>query len=252
MLLNSSLRPRWAARLLVPISMAALVLTVEAAVASETTQASAEAVQPSYVLPAKPSKMLRAPIEIWKPLLAQIGTTLDDRAKVLKLLNKPALIELNVQRTVLAQAQQDWPQVLDAVGRTRQLQDSESGRQLAGLLNEVLARQAIRRGDEAWLRRHLKEQVLAMPWAEVETPIRSLRQQLSQMSGETIEAYVTNRLDISTGVTDNRAALSFVMQLMAMRFQLLEVMPHRDALVAGLDEAIARRSPGVAASAASK
>jgi hypothetical protein len=52
-------------------------------------------------------------------------------------------------------------------------------------------------------------------------------------------------------VAEHKASLGFVMQLMAMRFQLLEVMPRRDALVAGLDEAIARRS-AAPASAVSK
>ncbi|WP_457445580.1 hypothetical protein [Roseateles sp. P5_E4] len=195
--------------------------------------------------------MLRAPAATWKPLLAKAGAALDERGKAVLLLSKPALIELNVQRTVFAQAQREWPAVFDAVKKTRQLQDGAAGRQTAGLLNEVLARQAAARGDADWLRRHLRDQVLAMPWADVEPTIRTLRQQLASMKAEAIEAFVINKLDLSASVGGNKATLGFVMQLMAMRFQLLEVMPRQDALTAGLDEAIAQRS-AAAASAVGK
>ncbi len=252
-LFNSSRRSSWTAPLLAPFVVAALLMST-AAVANVTTRpvTVTEVSQPSYQLPAKPSVMLRAPIAIWKPVLAKVAATLDDRSKAIRTLGQPALIELNVQRTVLAQTQREWTKVFDAVGKTRQLQDSPSGRQLAGLLNEVLARQAAKRGDDAWLQRHLRDQVLAMPWADVEAPIRTLRQQLAQMNAEAIEAHVNSKLDVSAGVAENKANLSFVMQLLAMRFQLLEVVPHRDALIAGLDEAIAKRSLDAAASAVAK
>lgn len=250
MLSNTSPRSRWIARLVAPLSAAMLAWGACAPSSAAVAQGATETPQPGYVLPDKPSNMLRAPLTLWKPVLAQVGATLDQRAKAITLLGRPALIELNVQRTVLAQTRREWRQVLDAVGKSRQLQDSEAGREIAGLLNELLARQALQRGDAAWLQRRLRDQVLAMPWAEVEPSIRALRQNLAQMNAETIEAYVIKRLDTSTNVTENRVNLAFVMQLLAMRFQLLEVVPHRDALIAGLDEAIARRSPAAAASAA--
>jgi len=250
MLLFPRPRRHWAAGMLAPL--AALLMAAGAAPAcAAITQAGTEAPQPSFVLPAKPSEMLKAPAATWKPLLAQVGSALDERGKAVLLLGRPALVELNVQRTVYSQARQDWPNVFDAVKKTRQLQDSASGRQTAGLLNEVMARRAASRGDAAWLQRHLRDQVLAMSWTDVEPTIRSLRQQLSQMKTDIIEAYVANKLDVSAGVAENKANLGFVMQVMAMRFQLLEVMPYRDALIAGLDAAIAQRS-AAAASAASK
>lgn len=250
MLLNSSRRSRWAAHLLAPLS-AVLMAVIAAPASAAMTQAGTEAPQPSFVLPAKPSEMLRAPAATWQPLLAKVGAALDERGKAVQLLGKPALIELNVQRTVFAQAQRNWSAVFDAVKKTRQLQDGEAGRQTAGLLNEVLARQATNRGDAAWLQRHLRDQVLAMPWAEVEPTIRTLRQQLASMKADAIETYVINKLDLSANMAENKASLGFVMQLLAMRFQLQEVMPRQDALVAGLDEAIAQRG-SEAASAVGK
>jgi hypothetical protein len=195
--------------------------------------------------------MLKAPVATWKPLLEKVGAALDERGKAVRLLDKSALIELNVQRTVFSQMQQAWPAVFDAIKKTRQLQDSVAARQTAGLLNEVLARQAMAGGDAAWLQRRLRDQVLAMPWAEVEPTVRTLREQLALTKPEDIETFVIRKLDLSAGVAEHKASLGFVMQLMAMRFQLLEVMPRRDALVAGLDEAIARRS-AAPASAVSK
>lgn len=251
MLYILSRRPRWAVLLVAPLAAAMLALAGPVAATAEPAQAAAKAQERGFVLPDKPSKMLRAPVSTWQPVLAQVDTALDERAGTITALSRPELIELNVQRTVLAQARRDWSKVLDAVGKSRQLQDSEAGRQIAGLLNELLARQAMQRGNAAWLQRRLRDQVLAMPWAEVEPAMRSLRQNLAQMNAEAIESYAVNKFDISTNVTGNRANLNFVMQLLAMRFQLLEVLPQRDALIAGLDEAFARRSPATAAPSAS-
>lgn len=206
--------------------------------------ASTEAAQPAIALPDKPSEMLRAPLSAWEPVFKQAAAILDERAARADTLGQPSLIELYIYRTVLSQAQQAWPAVLDGVRQTRQLQDSETGRQTAGLLNEVLARQALEGGDAAWLQRALRDQVLAMPWAAVGPTIRMLRDQLAASKAEAIEAFVVNRLDLAAKVSTNSGTVGFVMQLLGARFQLLEVMPRRDALVAGLDEAIAQRDAG--------
>lgn len=223
-----------------------LMLSAEAsavvgAVSAASAPLSTEPAQPAIALPAKPSEMLRAPLSTWEPVFKRATAILDERAERADTMGQPSLIELHLYRTVLSQAQQAWPAVLEGVSKTRQLQDSESGRQTAGLLNEVLARQAVEGGDAAWLQRALRDQVLAMPWAAVEPTIRTLRDQLAASKPEAIETFVVNRLDLAAKVSSNSGSVGFVMQLLGARFQLFEVMPRRDALVAGLDEAIAQR-----------
>lgn len=197
----------------------------------------------TFELPAKPSEMLRAPLARWKPVLAQADKELQ---RATAKADDAALVGLHIQRAVLAQAQQAWPAVLESVHKARQRQASEAGRQTAGLLNQVLARQALQKGGSAWLKQHLRDQVLAMPWAEVEPAIHSLRQQLAAMTAEGVQQYVLNKMDTGMAVANNRASLGFVMQLLAARFQLLEVLPRRDVLLAALDEAIAQRSSAAA------
>lgn len=247
---SSSLSPALAARgpsratlrLMALLSAATMALTAAAPVTAADAPPSSEAAKVDLLLPVKPSELLRAPASTWEPLLKQVAAALDERVKQSDSLSKSAQTELNIQRTVLAQERKDWPVVLESVKRTRQLQDGETGRQTAGLLNALLAQQAAAGGDAAWLQRHLRDQVLAMPWADVEPAIRMLREQLAGMTGEAVENYVVNRMDRPASMVGNNASLSFVMQLLALRFQLLEVMPRRDALLGGLDEAIAKRS----------
>lgn len=198
--------------------------------------------QADVVLPAKPSQMLRAPLLTWRPLLTQAAAELDERAKRAEGLEKTALIELHIQRTLLAQTQRDWRATIEAIKQARAVQDSEASRQTSGLLNEVLARRAMKGGDAAWVRRQTREQVLAMPWAEVEAVIRAFRTQLADVKAETVETYVVNRLDGPARIAKNQVTMGFMFQLLGARFQLLEVMPYRDALVAGLDDVIAQRS----------
>lgn len=231
----------WTARLLAPACCALIALAGPSPARAAAAPAATEAPQPSFVLPAKPSELLRAPETTWAPLMASVGAAMDERAKALDLLSKPAMIEFQTQRTVFAQARKDWPAVLQAVQKTRELQESESGRHMAGLLNDVLARHAQAGGDAAALTRLLRDQVLAMPWSAVEPAVVTLRDQLAGMKVEAVERFVVNRLDLSASVSDNKATVGFLIQLLAMRFQVLEVLPQRDALVAALDDAISQR-----------
>jgi len=221
-----------------------LLLVGAAAVTPVAVCSAAGAVesQAPIELPAKPSEMLGAPLDRWKPLLAQADKALTEVTAT----DNAALAGMHVQRTVLSQAQQAWPAVLEAVSETRKLQSSEAGRHTAGLLNEVLAKQALEGGDAAWLKKQLRDQVLAMPWTDVEPAIRALRQQLATMTTEAVHQFVVNKMDTAVAMTQNKASLGFVMQLIALRFQVGEVLPRRDLLVAALDEAIAVRGAGAA------
>jgi len=198
-------------------------------------------------LPAKPSELVRAPLAAWEPVLLQVGAVLEERAHQADALSRAEKIELGIQRLMLAQTRRSHAQVLAALEQARGLQESEAGRQTAGLLNEMLARQALQHGDSAWLKQALKARVLAMPWAEVEPAIRTLRNQMASMQEAGVDTYIANKLDLSASVATNRVSLGFVMQLMGLRFQLLEVLPQRAALLVALDEAIAQRSDAPAA-----
>lgn len=232
---------RFKSQLLALVSAGLLGLALPPAFAADAAVAQ-QAAPGDIVLPAKPSEMLRAPLSTWKPLLAEISSVLDDKVKQAGALKKEALITLHIQRTVLLQTQGAWAQALDAVHQAQRLQDTESGRRTAGLLNEILARQAQSGGDAAWLRQHLREQLLAAPWGEVGPVIVKLREQLAGMKAEDVEAYVTSKLDASAAFAKNRVDFGFAMQILAMRFQLLEVLPRRDTLVAALDDVIAQRA----------
>lgn len=227
-----------ARRLAAGLSCALIAAATAAPVAPTAARPVAENLV-TFELSAKPSEMLRAPLARWKPVLAQADKELEratDKA------DKAALVGLHIQRAVLTQAQEAWPAVLESVHKARQQQGNEAGRHTAGLLNEMLARQALKGGDAAWLKQHLRDQVLAMPWADVEPAIRGLRQHLAAMTAESVQQYVVNKMDTGIAMANNRASLGFVLQLLAARFQLLEVLPRRDVLVAALDEAIAQRS----------
>ncbi|KQV47068.1 hypothetical protein ASC95_26550 [Pelomonas sp. Root1217] len=197
--------------------------------------------QHSLTLPLKPSEMLRAPLAVWKPVLDEAATVLAKTAGQAASLGNAALVDLHIRQALLAQTRRDWPAVLAAVEKARAAQGGEAGRQTAGLLNAMLARKALSRGDDTWLRYHLRDAVLAMPWADVEPTILSFRDQLAKVQADQVEAFVVDRLDAPASVTRNQVDLGFLFQLLGVRFQLLEVMPSRAALVAGLDDAIARR-----------
>ncbi|MDR7334695.1 hypothetical protein [Roseateles asaccharophilus] len=196
----------------------------------------------SVLLPKKPSELLVASDATWKPVLAVVHPLLEAKRAEWAQLTASQKIEWHIHQAVLAQSEGRWQAALDAVRAARDLQSSESGRQSAGLLNELLAQHALAGGDEADLRRRTATAVLAMNWAEVATAIQGIRQALATMDGRAVEALVANRMDASTTFTKGQANLAFVMQLLAARFQVQQVLPHRAALLMGLDDAIARRT----------
>lgn len=197
--------------------------------------------QAALKLTQKPSELLQASMQTWKPLLDQVQAVLDERETHGDALSRAEWRELRIHQALLAQARGDWALVKAPIERARRLQDQESGRHLAGLLNELLAEQQWRRADSRWLRRTLHERVRAMPWSEVELGVRTLREQLSTMRAEAVVQHVSSRLDLSAGMAKGSVSLGFAMQLIGLRVQLLQVIPQREALLQGLDDALRER-----------
>ena len=156
-------------------------------------------------------------------------------------MDRDAQIQLRIYQALLAQAMGQWDRVAAPVERARRLQFGHPGRHVAGLLNELLAEQQRHRHGDAWLQRAIRDRVLAMPWDEVGPVIVQLRQQLQAMQGPGVRQFVASRLDLSANISKGQASLGFVLQLMGAQFQLHQVLPRREALVAGLNEAMAQR-----------
>ncbi|MFG6468677.1 hypothetical protein [Roseateles sp. BYS87W] len=210
-------------------------------------------------LAGKPSEWLVASDEAWKAPLAAARPLMDARRANWATLKPAEQIEWHIHSAVLAQAEGRWKDVLASVDAARALQPSPAGRQTAGLLNELLARQALARGDEAALRQLTRDTVLAMNWSEVEPAIQSIRQALSTMERQGVQNYVESRMDLTVGITKGQVTVPFLMQLLGARFQVQQVLPHRAALMLGLDDALRQRAaaptpataPAPAASSAS-
>lgn len=192
-------------------------------------------------LPASPSAILQAPLDRLEPLLGEVAQRLVEREAKFAALSAAEQAELSIQQAVLAQVSRNWSAAKQAVERARGLQTSGGGKHLAGLLNELLAQKALQAGDSAWLRGAVRERCLSMPWDDVGASLRAMRQQLADMSLEGVWNYVTGRMDVSADVAKGKVNLGFVMQLLAVRVQVEQVIPNRAALLVGLDDVLASR-----------
>ncbi|MCZ8234471.1 MAG: hypothetical protein ACK520_13900 [Inhella sp.] len=192
-------------------------------------------------MPLIPSQMLDAPQGAWASVHAWVDQQLQVQEAGIASMDRDAQIQLRISQALLAQSQGQWDRVSAPVERARRLQFGQPGRHVAGLLNELLAEQQARRHPDAWLHSAIRDRVLAMPWDEVGGVIHQLRQQLQAMQPQGVRQFVASRLDLSANISKGQASLGFVLQLMGARIQLHQVLPHREALVQGLDEAIARR-----------
>lgn len=217
-----------------------------AASASTLTPVPASAPAPaaapeSVRLPRSPSEMLDAPTRDWAPVHAWVAQQLQAQEAGVGTMDRDAQIQLRIYQALLAQAMGQWDRVAAPVERARRLQFGHPGRHVAGLLNELLAEQQRHRHSDAWLQGAIRDRVLAMPWDEVGPVIVQLRQQLQAMQGPGVRQFVAARLDLSANISKGQASLGFVLQLMGAQFQLHQVLPRREALVAGLNEAMAQR-----------
>ena len=206
----------------------------------------------AIALTGKPSEWLVASDEAWKVPLAAARPLMEARRADWSVLKPTEQIEWHIHSAVLAQAEGRWKDVLGSVEAARALQPSAAGRQTAGLLNELLARHALARGDDAALRQLTRDTVLAMNWTEVEPAIQSIRQALATMERQGVQSYVESRMDLTVGVTNGQVTVPFLMQLLGARFQVQQVLPHRAALMLGLDDVLRQRTtePAPAASRA--
>jgi hypothetical protein len=192
------------------------------------------------VLPDTPSAMLRAPDAVWALFLARLqrdvealladgsGRTLGQQS------------ELYVHLVLLAQAQRQWARVPALTERARRLQENPAGRLVAGVLNELLAQTQLARLSAKGLSDITRGRFAAMPWAVVGPALRTMHQQLRDMKAEHVENMVTLRLDPSASIAKGNVNLGFAMQLVGLRLQLTQVLPNRDALVAGLAAVLAK------------
>jgi hypothetical protein len=232
------------AALVVQPGSAALAQTASSPADAASAPTSPAAAPLSVELPSRPSDMLVAPIEVWRPVLRTLSEYLDERQRGVSSLTISEQVELHIHRALVFQSQQDWGAALQSIAQARALQTNESGRHLAGLLNELLARQAQLGGSAASLRHLTRERVLAMPWNQVEPGLLALREQLVAMEADAVKRYVAARMDLSADVSKRKVSLGFALQLLAVRFQLQQVIPQRSALLVGLDDALRVRSGG--------
>jgi hypothetical protein len=233
----------------------ALAWAVCALAASGTTLASpatiraapAVSIAEPLVLPATPSEMLRASAATWAPVLARLEAEVAHQLAQSAPRSPGQRSELYIHQVLLAQASGNWGRVTALTERARRLQADPSGRLLAGALNELLAQAQLARMSSSALSKATRDRFAAMPWPVVGAGLRTMHQQLQAMKPEQVENYAALRLDPSASIAKGRVDLGFAMQLVGARLQLTQVLPNREALVAGLGAVIAMHPQEAAA-----
>lgn len=201
-------------------------------------RAFAAGVEP-LVLPATPSELLHAPASVWAPLLARLGTDLEAQLANPAERTTGQQSELYIHMVLVTQAQERWPQVRSWAERARRLQSTPASKLAAGVLNELVADAQAKRLSAPAVQLATRERFAALPWDVVGAMLRGMQVQLKSMSAEQVETYVAQRQDLAASIAKGQVSLGFAMQLVSLRVQLLQVLPLRDALVAGLAEVIA-------------
>lgn len=212
----------------------ALALAAGGASAQEATPA-----VPGYQLDMAASATLQWPLERWQLSAQDIERDLRAELESDAPMKDAQRRERYSWMAQLAQLRGDWPAARDWWRKARALHESELGRQTAGLLNELLVEQQLAQQDEAALSKSVYERFATLPWTLVEGVVRNLRKGIAGLSAESTEAFLTRRVDVSTAFTKGRVNQALYMQILGARLQLAQVLPHREALLAGLDGLLA-------------
>jgi hypothetical protein len=184
--------------------------------------------------------MLRASAAVWAPFLARLDGDVANQLAQSGGRTPAQQSDLYIHQVLLAQAQGNWYRVIALTDRARRLQENPSGRLVAGVLNELLAQAQLARLSAKGLSDITRDRFAAMPWAMVGPAVRTMYQQLRDMKAEHVENMVVLRLDPSASIAKGNVNLGFAMQLVGLRLQLTQVLPNRDALVAGLAAVLAK------------
>lgn len=195
----------------------------------------------TYTLPRLPSELLEGPLADLLPLIDAIERDLLSDLARFDIQDQATLRGFVATRMNIAALRGDWPAIAPLAAQLRTLQDKPGPKLTSGLLFELMA-QVKREGKDADAMQALVTQRFgALPWAEVQDNLKSLKGQMEIATPALVIGNVRSQADEAARNANRVVDASMVSGLIGARAQLDHLLPLRAAVAAGLAPIIERQ-----------
>lgn len=198
----------------------------------------------SYTLPRLPSELLEAPAAELLPLAAQLERDIQADLAAFDIRDAAAQRELLSARLSVALLRGDAATVSQLGAQIRALQDKPGPRLTSGLLAELAlaARAEPAEARAARLQALVQQRYGAMPWADVQDQLKQTKGQLELASPTMVAGSVRAAMDPAAKNAGMKLDARSLAALIGARAQIEQVLPLRQAVVAGLAAVIDRQA----------
>lgn len=198
----------------------------------------------SYALPALPSELLEGEPAGLQALAAQLDADLQADLAAHDIRDAAAQRELLSTCLTIALLRGEAAAVSRLGAQIRALHDKPGLRLTAGLLAELVlqAQAEPAAGRQTWLQAQVAQRYGAMPWADVQDMLKQTKGQLELASATVIAGSVRAAMDPAARNAGMQIDTGSLAGLIGARAQIEQVLPLRQAVVAGLAGVIDRQA----------
>ena len=199
----------------------------------------------NYMLSKLPSELLEAPMADLLPLADALERDIRADLAQYDIQDAATLRGLEGALASLAMLRGNWKAVPAQVQRLRELQDKPAQKLTTGVLLEILAEVRSAGGDAGSLASRttalVSQRYGALPWADAQEGIKGLKAQMETASKAVIQGAFQSQLDTMAKNANMNVPDGLVGAILGARAQLDQVLPLRDAILAGLQPVVDRQ-----------
>jgi hypothetical protein len=191
-----------------------------------------------YELPRLPSELLEGPLADLLPLAAALEKDINADLAAFDIQDNATLRSMHTARASIAMLRGDRAPQSAAAAQVRALQDKPAGKLTSGVMSELAVQVRAEGGDAAAQAKRMQALVTqrfgAMPWADVQVPIKSMKGQFEISSPTLVVGSVRAGFDPAARNANLKMDGDTVATLIGARAQMDQLLPLRQSIVAGL------------------
>jgi subtilisin family serine protease len=195
-----------------------------------------------YDLPRLPSELLEGPLADLLPLAATLEKDINADLAAFDIQDSATLRGMHQARMSIAMLRGDRAAQSAASAQVRNLQDKPAGKLTSGVMGELAAQVRAEGGDASTQATRMQALVTqrfgAMPWADVQVPIKGMKGQFEVSSPTLVVGSVRAGMDPAARNANMKMDAGAVAALIGARAQMDQLLPLRQAIVAGLTTVI--------------
>jgi subtilisin family serine protease len=192
----------------------------------------------TYTLAKRPSELLVGPLADVLGLADQLEQDVQADLDKFDIQDAATLRDKLGQLVVVALLRGRWSEVPALTARVRVLQDKPGTKATSGVVSDAMANFKAQSRDDAWLSADVAQRFGAMNWLEAQDSIKETKGKFELVSGALIIGSFKISMDVIAKNAENGVPQDVVNAIVSARVMRDLLLPHKAAIVAGLDQVV--------------